>query len=174
LENPHLKYSELTKKGFIMLDVNSTRIQADWFYINTIDAVSSDYAWQKSMYSFTGNSQLANTNTVSIADEKYDVELAPDCPRSEFTTINDLDSPKIIALYPNPVIDELMFHFVHAGQNDLEAEITDLTGRVVMRFSLPKTYPAHSLSVASLLPANYFLRIFDGSGRSGTVPFIKQ
>lgn len=174
LENPHLKYSELTKKGFIMLDVNSSRIQADWFYVNTIDAISSDYVWQKSMYSLSGNSQLSNTTTVSIPSEKYDVMMAPDCPRSEFTALNEQVAPKVIALYPNPVNDELMFHFVNAGENDLRAEITDLTGRVVMTFKLPTSYPAHSVSVASLLPATYYLRVFDSSGRSTSVPFIKQ
>jgi alkaline phosphatase D len=173
-ENPHLKYSELTKKGFIMLDVNSSRIQADWFYVNTIDAVSADFTWEKSMFSLSGNSQLANTTTVSTPSNKYDVDMAPNCPRSEFTGVTESNAPKVIALYPNPVINELMFHFVHAGQNDLNAEITDLTGRIVMSFKLPTTYPAHAVSVATLLPATYYLRVFDGSGRSNSVPFVKQ
>lgn len=174
LENPHLKYSELTKKGFIMLDVNSTRIQADWFYVNTIDAVSSVYNWEKSLFSLSGNSQLTNTTAVSMPSEKYDVELAPDCPRSQFIGVEEQVSPKIVALYPNPVQDELMFHFVHAGLNDLQAEITDVTGRVIMKFALSQTYPAHSVSVASLVPASYYLRLFDSSGRSTSVPFVKQ
>ena len=173
LENPHLKYSELTKKGFIMLDVNSSRIQADWFYVNTIDAVSSAYAWEKSMFSLSGNSQLTNTTTASGPSEKYEVDLAPDCPRSQFTAVGTTSAPKVIALYPNPVNDELMFHFSHAGQNDLKALITDLSGRILMSFDLPQAYPAHSVSVASLVPATYYLRIVDGSGRSTSVPFIK-
>ena len=32
IENPHIKYVDLTSHGFIILDVNSQRIQSDWYF----------------------------------------------------------------------------------------------------------------------------------------------
>ncbi|HVT34352.1 MAG TPA: alkaline phosphatase D family protein, partial [Nevskiaceae bacterium] len=35
--NPHLKYVELTQRGYLLLDINSQRVSGEWWYVNTID-----------------------------------------------------------------------------------------------------------------------------------------
>ncbi|MES2800739.1 MAG: alkaline phosphatase D family protein [Bacteroidota bacterium] len=175
IENAHLKYVELTKHGFIMLNVTKDQLQADWYYIETIDNISNNYNWAKSYYTNDGAMQLVETSTASVGSaDRYDFTLAPDCPRSQFTEVAEIEGPKVIALYPNPVGDDLMFHFVTAGNSDMTAEIYDMTGRVVMKFVLPKFYPGFSVTVNHLPAAQYNLRIVDGLGRSSTVPFIKK
>jgi alkaline phosphatase D len=32
--NPQLRYAEVTKKGYVLLDVTNERIQAEWYYVN--------------------------------------------------------------------------------------------------------------------------------------------
>ena len=175
LENPHLKYSELTRKGFIILDVNTTRIQADYFYVNTIDDVSNDYFWAESLYSNSGNSSLSSTNTATTPSVKYDVVQVTECPRPSNTSVEEQSNgPKIIALYPNPVQDELLFHFLHDDMNGLIAEITDITGRQLIKVELPSSYPALKIDVTSLSSATYYLKITDRNGQSTAVPFIKK
>jgi hypothetical protein len=34
--NPNVKYADLSKKGYLLLDVNNSRIQGDWNYMSTI------------------------------------------------------------------------------------------------------------------------------------------
>jgi alkaline phosphatase D len=43
--NPHMKYIELKQHGFVLLDVNEQRAQADWFYVSTIDTDSNVYSY---------------------------------------------------------------------------------------------------------------------------------
>jgi alkaline phosphatase D len=43
--NPHMKYIELKQHGFVLLDVNEQRAQADWFYVSTIDTDSNIFLW---------------------------------------------------------------------------------------------------------------------------------
>jgi alkaline phosphatase D len=45
IENPHIKYVDLVNHGFIILDVNSQRIQADWYCVNTLDTIDANYSW---------------------------------------------------------------------------------------------------------------------------------
>ena len=44
--NPHIKYAEATKRGYIVLDVSATRTQAAWFHFDRIDdeSVSEEFA----------------------------------------------------------------------------------------------------------------------------------
>lgn len=175
LENPHLKYSELTKKGFIILDVNTERIQADWFYVNSIDAISNSYNWAKSYYSSTGGNQLINTNTASEPASKYDVIQAPDCPRDITADIAEMNNtPKIIAVYPNPAEDKLMFHFYSDNMEGLIIKISDFSGRILKTEKLGNGYPSYELNISDLAPASYLLIIEDSNGNKTTATFMKK
>ena len=35
--NPHIKWTQLTKRGFVLLDFTATNVQARWFLIDSID-----------------------------------------------------------------------------------------------------------------------------------------
>jgi alkaline phosphatase D len=36
--NPNVKYADLTKKGYLLLDLNTSRVQGDWNYMSTIQS----------------------------------------------------------------------------------------------------------------------------------------
>jgi len=41
LINPHFKYIELTRRGYMLLDVDATRVVAEWWYVDTIETRSN-------------------------------------------------------------------------------------------------------------------------------------
>lgn len=175
LENPHLKYVEMTKKGFVMLDVNTSRVQADWFYVNTIDQISSEYHWAQSQFSHSGMSQLNSTNTAASPASKYDVVHAPQCPRIIINNaaINEI-APKIISIYPNPTVDKLIVHFSDAELKNLTISISDMAGKNLIMQDLPTSFPVYSVDVSELATGAYYLNIMDESGKSTSVKFIKE
>jgi alkaline phosphatase D len=174
IENPHLKYAELTKKGFVILDVTHEKLQADWYYVATIDEISSANQWEKSYYTNADLSQLVNTSTPTVAAQKYEVAQAPECPRSATTGFLDLVyAPCIIALYPNPVMNELTFHYAGNLEGQLSVVLTDEKGRELRREELSTVYPAHQMNVANLPKGTYFLRLIDRDGNGRSTRFIK-
>ena len=40
LINPHFKYVELTRRGYMLLDVDATRVVGEWWYVDTIETRS--------------------------------------------------------------------------------------------------------------------------------------
>ena len=40
LINPHFKYIELTRRGYMLLDVDATRVVGEWWYVDTIETRS--------------------------------------------------------------------------------------------------------------------------------------
>ena len=99
-ENPHLKYVELTKKGFVILDISTEKIQGDWYYVNTIDQQNPANSCQKSYYSNSGNNTLVSTNTPSLGHGPFSIPLTEPCSR--FASINENSNFAIIGVYPNP------------------------------------------------------------------------
>lgn len=135
IENPHIKYVELTKRGFVILDVNQTRMQADWFYVNTIDAVNNGYSWAKSFYTNNNSMSLQETNSASLPDSKYEVGLAPSCPRiipEDNTSIDEISNIHLLGVYPNPAVEHLNV-LLQANQTEIhEIKVIDLKGEVLI------------------------------------------
>lgn len=174
-ENPHIKYVELTKHGFVILDVNTQRIQADWYYINTKDAIDASYNWAKSMYSNSGSMQLQTNLTASTASPSYAIDLAPQCPRSTVgMTEHALD---LIGVYPNPVSELLTVHFAGTNDNSHTIEISDLNGKVLLREKteiLPMNSTIKLVDVSTLEAGIYFIKISDKKGNETSTKFIKK
>jgi alkaline phosphatase D len=99
-ENPHLKYVELTKKGFVILDVSTARVQGDWYYVTTIDQQNSENTCQKSYFSNTGSNSLISTNIPSIGHGPFSIPLTDPCSR--FASLSENTISSIIGIYPNP------------------------------------------------------------------------
>jgi alkaline phosphatase D len=181
LENPHLKYVELTKHGFIILDLNQQRIQADWFYVNTITQNNnSDYSWAKSLYSNNGSMQLLETNTASLPSAKYSVELAPICPRIEdpnSANIVENNSINLLGIYPNPATDKINVHFQSIEEGLHHIEIRDLNGKVVLsndKFTNGSSSSIAILDLALLQSGTYLIYIESTSGKLEIARFIKE
>lgn len=187
LENPHMKYVELTKKGFIILDINSSRIQSDWYYVNTISEIDASNQWAKSFYSASGTNQLTETNNASSASTKYDITLAPECPRpyeAEDTTdventssIEEKQEIGLIGIYPNPAKDKLSVHFIGSNFGIHNIRIIDLNGKIALQQNVENEAINSSIkqfSISDLKKGMYILQISDEKGNKVVSKFLKN
>ena len=39
--NPHFKYIDLTRRGYLLLDADATRVIGEWWYVDTVEIQSS-------------------------------------------------------------------------------------------------------------------------------------
>ncbi|MCJ8292253.1 MAG: alkaline phosphatase D family protein [Crocinitomicaceae bacterium] len=175
IENPHIKYVDLVNHGFIILDINSQRIQSDWYFVNTLDAIDASYSWGKSLYSNDGAMNLQETTIVSTASSAYDIDLAPQCPRSTLGTEEQYIG--LIGIYPNPVSDELTVHFAWSNHGQHVVEVLDLNGKILQKEAV-NTIALNSanktLDVSMLNAGVYLLRIWDSKGNVVSSKFVKQ
>jgi alkaline phosphatase D len=175
IENQHLKFVELTKKGFVILDMNTQRIQADWYFINTIDNFNSPaYAYETSYFSNSGQMSLNETNSASVPGNKYDVPLAPTCPRGWIGI--DENTLSVLGVYPNPSRDKVNLHF--AGTNNTEHLITvlDLNGRVLFEKKTQvfvNNSNIESLDLSKLEVGTYLIKVADNLGNVSSTKFQK-
>ena len=56
--NAHLKYVELTRKGYLLLDITPARVSGEWWYVDTVLAKSTVQAFATALQVADGSSQL--------------------------------------------------------------------------------------------------------------------
>lgn len=179
LENPHIQYVELTKHGFIILDLNQQRIQADWFFVNTIDQQNTAYSWVKSLYSNTGEMKLNETTTASFPAAQYSVPLAPSCPRIEQPNTAELEEENklaLIGIYPNPANEFIHILFTTANAGLCTVSIQDLSGKELHTIATKVNVNGSTLSTINLEgieAGTYFVQLQGENGNLSRKKFVK-
>jgi alkaline phosphatase D len=75
--NPHIKYSEFTKKGYVLIDVDATRLQAEWWYINDYKQPNQPGETAGKLYTVASNSAKLVEATVASAASANPPAAAP-------------------------------------------------------------------------------------------------
>lgn len=112
--NSHIKYADLSQHGFMILDVNTTRTQCDWYYVSTLDQSSSTYSYSKSMYVNHLERFLRTTNSASMPRNSVYGIMPPICPRvlNISTSVISQNNVRILNVFPNPAQKELVISFL--------------------------------------------------------------
>jgi len=179
-ENPHIKYVELTKRGFIILSMDQLKIQADWYFVNTIDQIDPSYDWVKSLYSFDGQMALSTSGTAVIPDPKYNQYLAPECPRLSNTASSNFkgeDAIDIRGVYPNPTQGILNVHFTTSIPSIHSLRVIDLNGNILIHLDkqvLPFNSNIASINVGGLSNGIYMMVITERDGSVTSKLFNKE
>jgi alkaline phosphatase D len=173
LANPHMKFVDLDDHGYVILDLNEDRAQADWFFVNTIDTEDNGYSHAASFYTNDGDNHLTSSISASIPSDVLTDAIQPDlCPR----TTADIDTNTnasiksnlitVLSIYPNPTQEFFMIQYYIKESGSLSLEIVDLKGSVAKSFITEKTegiwverYPVDDLTAGT-----YFIRISTPSG----------
>lgn len=176
-DNPHAKYNNLVDHGYYILDVNSTRTQADYFMMDTIK-VSNENASIDASWFTANNGNHLQESTTPASPKPFQATQAPDSPltpTSIFTPAT-IDKLLLASLQPNLVQANTLLSFVLNKPEKLRIEIIDMQGKIMQRIS-EQTYAngLHSilLDVHDLPSAKYFIVINTGMGIK-QIPFSKQ
>jgi alkaline phosphatase D len=173
LENPHLKYVELTKKGFVILDISAEKVQGDWYYINTIDEQSSANSCQKSYFTNSGSNTLVSTTTPSVGHGSFGTGLVDPCNR--FAAVSDL-SAQIVGIYPNP--SENYMYVQLFTKEPLKWRLIAKNGTEVDFAPVGKKTDHNGISTlifdVSGLSGGMYTLMFESSKQVKTVSFIKH
>ena len=133
----HIKYVDLYKKGYGILDLKDTIAQGNFYSVKTVANLDTNSAYETGYYTLASTRWLkkAPAQTVKLDPKFYQ---APVNPRQTIVTgiktkTNDL---VILSAYPNPFVDILKLQFNTASNTNLLASIYDLSGKLVKEVDL--------------------------------------
>jgi len=127
--NPHMKNVDLDQHGYTIVDVRDDSVQANWYYVDRLDAVSSVEEFGAAYYTKDGNNHLIRGQESPI---KAQQEIpAPASPRFIPTTIDNAQSFAVMGIYPNPTQDYFVMQYALERSEWVQMNLVDLQGRVV-------------------------------------------
>ncbi|TSJ46773.1 alkaline phosphatase D family protein [Fluviicola chungangensis] len=135
LANSHIKFAELSAHGFVILDINKARTQADWYYVNTIDSRNSGFSYAASFKTTHLSRNLTAVNAASIPRNGIQGFQLPTCPYYPYVPpstagLNE-DAPVILSLFPNPASENLFLNLSLPFQEISEIYLVDHAGKKI-------------------------------------------
>lgn len=166
LNNSHIKYVDLDDHGYILLDINKTRAQAEWVFLSTIDnltyTASTATRWKVNQ----NTRYLVSSSANAVPRPNINCAFPPKEPKHNMvvslsnTTVTQ--KPLILSLYPNPAREEAIIEYYLPKSTPVHINITDLQGKIL----ITKEIPAHTeglyfipLSVQELSAGMYVIQV---------------
>lgn len=161
-QNEHIKYIDLTEKGFLILDINQLRTQSDWFYVNTIDQSDGGFSYGEGWYVNDGERHL-NAASAEATPRPDVIHLqAPDWPRGINPTSVEEFGMEVMGIYPNPVIDNLYVQLYLRASSEIKIQLLDMKGSEVYNSVLGPIHEGLSnivVPVQNLSTGTYILNL---------------
>lgn len=177
LMNEHIKYIDIEHRGFLMLDVTKEKTQGDYYFINNINTIDTNYNYDDGWMILNGNNWLYHADTATVRAPNKIVSLAPACPAAPDTATLITNFPEVIllGLYPNPVESILTVQYSLFQQQSFKVQITDISQKAIRHFTVTQNAGLNilKLNLADLNPGTYFIS-FITEKDTITGKFVKQ
>jgi alkaline phosphatase D len=128
--NPHLKERNLEDHGYMVIDVNSGRVQADWFYMNDIKTRNNSQRYGQSWYVRNNERYLRKANNAAPSRNLYGA-AAPSSPLTKRVSTNTAAGLLVVGNYPNPANTETNLHYALAQDGKVQILIYNNKGKLV-------------------------------------------
>jgi alkaline phosphatase D len=161
--NPHMKYIDLSKRGYVLLDITEQRTQGDWRHVSDIKQKNFTTSVSAS-WSVNKGERFLRLATSAIGAKSGMPSLAPGLVSS---VQNIMPSMVKLHCFPNPFTREIRveYYLLEAGQTT--ATVFDKRGKKVFEQPLPgNTIGLHevALQLEKLSKGNYTVQLTTPKG----------
>jgi len=166
LANPHIKWSDLTKKGYLILDVNQQRTQGDWWLCNTIAESNPTVSLGAKFY--VNNQERFLRSASSEASR-----LGVPCEQAAFVDpsagIKSNTSDLVwIGAYPNPFEKDITIQYNASKASKLTVSVYTLDGKKLKQFQVAASQGLNYVKIDGddLRSGSYQIIIGDGKNNN--------
>ncbi|GIV55033.1 MAG: hypothetical protein KatS3mg039_1551 [Candidatus Kapaibacterium sp.] len=172
--NAHLRLLDLTKHGYVLVDVLPERVQAEWYLSEDVLNQSPSLELVSALQTLRGQRRWEPAQTVPAPNKTQQALPAPADPPDLPTSVEDRRLVAL-ALYPQPAATMLTASFYCPSVDPVELIISDYQGHTVGTMRIhPRERGVHTVAVdiASLSAGMYLLQL-RSAGRIEVERFVK-
>lgn len=128
--NPHIKEIELDNHGYMILDIQNDKAQADWYFVDSTNTKNKGESFYKGYVTQSGK------NSLKPAAANIPTRLGgPANPGELPLNIEDRMSNSLLVIgnYPNPFSQSTLIHYAIAQPSFVSITIFDIRGFEVMK-----------------------------------------
>lgn len=108
IPNPNLRYVDLIQHGYYVLDITPEKSQADYYFVDKLDAQNEDEIIGANFYSMTGLNYLIEADGPA-SEKENPPALAPTEP-FDVTGVDDVSDFVVFNIFPNPIGPERIIY----------------------------------------------------------------
>ncbi|MCW5907580.1 MAG: alkaline phosphatase D family protein [Chitinophagales bacterium] len=159
--NPNIKYAELSKRGYLLLDITNQKVQGDWIYMSTITSKNFTANTAASWCDLDGANHLTQCSS-PLTPRGTLPALAP-----VISSVKDMKSDMVmISCFPNPFTETVRIQYYLFKPGKVEMNVTSLDGKKV--YSKTETATSSGLfdaelSLQQLAAGTYMVSITAGN-----------
>jgi alkaline phosphatase D len=166
--NPHLKYVDFDRHGYLILDVRADSVQSDFFYTPSVVTVSTVDNWGGGVSSTYNSNHITTASTANRAAAKA-VQDFPAPTARVVTALTENVAPVVFSLYPNPASSTVNVQYGLVRDADVDLMLVSIEGRIVKNIAQFKNqaagvYSISNIDVSGLARGMYLLQIKTGNG----------
>jgi len=167
--NPHLKYVDLDRHGYFILDLKDDSAQADYFYVDTLRISSNKEKFGRGVVTANNSNRITRLSSAASIGKSLQEGQAPAKPQPKATGVKELKSTEaiIIGAYPVPTNSMLNINYALNKSGITEIAVFDVNGKNIgtekIGLQLSGIY-TYSFDVSKLPAGVYFFNlILDGN-----------
>ncbi len=157
--NPHLKYIDFVKKGYLVLDIDQQRAKGHWVYVSTVTEGAYTTSTSNAWVSIDGQNFLRPESALAVTD------AVP------------VPSTLGLSVFPNPTTGVLNLRIETMESSELMYILYDLLGKELSRKNIGKqnrgTF-SKEMDTAYLPNGLYMIRVLDTHGNEASSLFVKE
>ncbi|PHR47374.1 MAG: hypothetical protein COA32_08110 [Fluviicola sp.] len=134
--NPHNKFVNLNKHGYIILDINKNRTQSEWYFLDDIETHNTNESLGNAYYVNDNERFLRQSTLTSVG--YLNCIRAPELPYNidNFLNVEENEAEEngtaVFGVYPNPFSTEITIHLGANEATDVSIEVVDISGKKVL------------------------------------------
>lgn len=160
--NPHIKYAELTKRGYLILDVDSNRAQSDWVYVSSITTSSFTEEEAASWYVNAGERFLRNASS-PVSGYTNTAPLAPSSTGPIICTgVDEREASPLVTMIPNPFTGGFSVKFNRQLSMPANLKLYSISGKMILEKTVGLSENEITIDESSLSAGSYLLMVESG------------
>lgn len=135
LANPHMKYINLADHGYIIMDVNKTRLQGDFYIMDDIQTPQT-YGDSEGPHWYVNHQErhLRESSSAATASPSVNaLQPSKNPPNAAVSTQDPAGHIAFLGVYPNPTVQDFVLnYYLHKG-GSVTLTLMDLTGKTLLQ-----------------------------------------
>lgn len=128
--NPHLKERNLNDHGYMVIDVNASRVQADWYYMGDVKTNNNRQRYGQGWYVNNNQRYLRKARRAAPSRNLYSA-AAPATPLNKRVSRSTEPGLLVVGNYPNPAKSETNIHYALAQNGQVQILIYNQQGKMI-------------------------------------------
>lgn len=165
--NPHMKFVDLVRHGYFILDLTEDKAQADWYFIDDILTQTASESLAASWFTNNNENRLQEATGESAGKANQDQPAPPIFVTP--TADEDERFATVLSVYPNPASELLLANYAINKKSLVRISLVDLGGKEVAELMAEEMLGVGNYTLTADLrevtPGTYLLRFNIGEGQ---------